>query len=244
MGNQVGALQLNGLVRTPRVGQAEPGMIPFRGCRWVSLSVAGSSPGFMANLPNRTGIRTARSMRKPRRTRNNTKHRRITPPPSGVDLAQVAASSRYVGSPYQRTTCARNTWRTATTLSRVGTGRAVWRLRYGDGDSFLPNRVGNTWIDPCSGIGLRRGMDRRRAVSRSGGWTNGVTAATREDTNWWHIVDESEGRMHLRWTIVETANSPNWNSSFGRLLKRCSKGSAALAVMTALYGRLRMRGMR
>ena len=102
MGNQVGALQLNGLVRTPGVGQAEPGMIPFRGCRWVSLSVAGSSPGFMANLPNRTGIRTARSMRKPRRTRNNTKHRRITPPPSGVDLAQVAVSSRYVGSPYHK----------------------------------------------------------------------------------------------------------------------------------------------
>jgi hypothetical protein len=70
--------------------------------RRFSLPSAGSSWRSWRIERKRTGSRIARSMRKPIHTRNNTKHRRIKRPPSGVDVAQVAASSRYVGSPYHR----------------------------------------------------------------------------------------------------------------------------------------------
>ena len=42
-------------------------------------------------------------MRPPRFRRRNLKRHKVQPPPSDADLAQVAESSRYVGSPYHRT---------------------------------------------------------------------------------------------------------------------------------------------
>lgn len=41
-------------------------------------------------------------MRKPRFQRHNPKARKISAPPRGVDLAEVAESCRYVGSPYHK----------------------------------------------------------------------------------------------------------------------------------------------
>ena len=41
-------------------------------------------------------------MRKPRFQRHNPKARKISAPPWGVDLAEVAESCRYVGSPYHK----------------------------------------------------------------------------------------------------------------------------------------------
>ena len=41
-------------------------------------------------------------MRKPLRTRNNPKARKVDAPPAGVKLANVAANCRYVGSPYHK----------------------------------------------------------------------------------------------------------------------------------------------
>ena len=41
-------------------------------------------------------------MRKPQFQRRNPKARRIQAPPAGVDLAEVAKSCRYVGSPYHK----------------------------------------------------------------------------------------------------------------------------------------------
>lgn len=43
-------------------------------------------------------------MRKPRHQRPNAKHRRVQAPPQGVNLQQVARSSRYVGSVYHKDT--------------------------------------------------------------------------------------------------------------------------------------------
>lgn len=57
-----------------------------------------------ANRVQRTVSRNAQPMRKPTRTRNNVKHRRIKLPPPGTDLATVAAASRYVGSVYHKDT--------------------------------------------------------------------------------------------------------------------------------------------
>lgn len=42
-------------------------------------------------------------MRRPRYRRGNPKARKVQPPPSGIDLAQVAESAKYVGSQYHRT---------------------------------------------------------------------------------------------------------------------------------------------
>ena len=42
------------------------------------------------------------TMRKPRFQRRNPKARRVQQPPPGIDLAEVAASCRYVGSPYHK----------------------------------------------------------------------------------------------------------------------------------------------
>ena len=41
-------------------------------------------------------------LRKPRRQRDNPKARKVVAPPSGTDLAQVAAACHYVGSPYHK----------------------------------------------------------------------------------------------------------------------------------------------
>ena len=43
-------------------------------------------------------------MRKPGYQRDNPKARRVQRPPPGVDLARVADSCRYVGSPYHKAT--------------------------------------------------------------------------------------------------------------------------------------------
>ena len=42
-------------------------------------------------------------MRQPRRRRDNPKAREVVAPPPDVDLATVAASCHYVGSPYHKT---------------------------------------------------------------------------------------------------------------------------------------------
>ena len=41
-------------------------------------------------------------MRKPRFQRDNPKARKVVAPPDGVDLARIADSCRYVGSPYHK----------------------------------------------------------------------------------------------------------------------------------------------
>ena len=41
-------------------------------------------------------------MKRPRFQRDNPKVRKVQAPPNGTDLAQVAESCRYVGSPYHK----------------------------------------------------------------------------------------------------------------------------------------------
>ena len=57
---------------------------------------------FSPSATDHSAYNALMAVRRPTFRRDNLKVRRVQPPPDGIDLAQVAESCRYVGSPYHK----------------------------------------------------------------------------------------------------------------------------------------------